>query len=116
MNYYEEPSQKLPVRNFEVVVVGGGTAGVIAALASARQGRKTALIEGKGYVGGIVVEGGTALHSFYNLWKAFPEAEKRLLDKKICMDCHAKNPVRATKCRKCGHKNLRMKAKESRRL
>ncbi|MFP4050838.1 MAG: 50S ribosomal protein L40e [Thermoplasmata archaeon] len=46
----------------------------------------------------------------------FPEAEKRLLNKKICMDCHAKNPVRATKCRKCGHKNLRMKAKESRRL
>ena len=24
-----------------------------------------------------VVEGGTALHSFYNLWKAFPGVEKR---------------------------------------
>lgn len=46
----------------------------------------------------------------------FPEAEKRLLDKKICMDCYASNPKKATSCRKCGKKNLRMKAKESRRL
>ncbi|MFP3871493.1 MAG: 50S ribosomal protein L40e [Candidatus Natronoplasma sp.] len=46
----------------------------------------------------------------------FPEAEKRLLDKKICMNCHASNPVRAKKCRKCGESQLRMKAKESRRL
>ncbi len=46
----------------------------------------------------------------------FPEAEKRLLDKKICMDCYASNPVDAKKCRKCGEENLRMKAKESRRL
>ncbi|MFO7991250.1 MAG: 50S ribosomal protein L40e [Thermoplasmata archaeon] len=46
----------------------------------------------------------------------FPEAEKRLLNKKICMSCYASNPVRAKKCRKCGEKNLRMKAKESRRL
>ncbi|MFW5927657.1 MAG: 50S ribosomal protein L40e [Candidatus Saliniplasma sp.] len=46
----------------------------------------------------------------------FPEAEKRLLDKKVCMDCYASNPKKATSCRKCGKKNLRMKAKESRRL
>jgi len=46
----------------------------------------------------------------------FPEAEKRLLDKKICMHCYASNPVEADKCRKCGEKKLRMKAKESRRL
>jgi len=35
------------------------------------------LVESKGYVGGTVVEGGTALHSFYNLWKAFPGVAKR---------------------------------------
>jgi len=75
-NYYEEPPKKLPVRKFDVVVAGGGTAGVVAALAAARQGAKTALIEAKGYPGGTVVEGGTALHSFYNLWKAF-DIEKR---------------------------------------
>jgi hypothetical protein len=77
MDDYEEPARKLPVRKFDVVVAGGGTAGVVAAIAAARQGAKTALIESKGYPGGTVTEGGTALHSFYNLWKAFPGAKKR---------------------------------------
>ncbi len=77
MNYYAEPVKKLPVRKFDVVVAGAGTAGVVAALAAARQGAKTALIEVKGYPGGTVTEGGTALHSFYNLWKAFPGVKKR---------------------------------------
>jgi hypothetical protein len=76
-DYYEEPARKLPVRRFDVVVAGGGTAGVSAAIAAARQGAKTVLIEAKGYPGGTVVEGGTALHSFYNLWKAFPGVKKR---------------------------------------
>ena len=75
--YYQEPAKKLPIRRFDVVVAGGGTAGVVAAIASARQGAKTALIEVKGYPGGTVTEGGTALHSFYNLWKAFPGCKKR---------------------------------------
>jgi hypothetical protein len=74
---WEEPARKLPVRRFDVVVAGGGTAGVVAAIAAARQGARTALIEAKGYTGGTVVEGGTALHSFYNLWKAFPGVKKR---------------------------------------
>ena len=77
MTHYEEPARRLPVRDFDVVIAGGGTGGVIAALAAARNGAKTALIEAKGYVGGIAVEGGTALHSFYNLWKAFPGVQKR---------------------------------------
>jgi len=40
--------------------------------------------------------------------------EKRRLIKKICMKCNARNPIRATHCRKCGYNGLRMKAKESR--
>jgi hypothetical protein len=75
--FYLEPARKLPVRRFDVVVAGGGTAGVVAALAAASRGAKTALIETKGYTGGTVTEGGTALHSFYNLWKGFPGVEKR---------------------------------------
>lgn len=76
-DFYLEPAKKVPIRRFDVVIAGGGTAGVVAALAAAAQGAKTALIEAKGYTGGTVTEGGTALHSFYNLWKAFPGVEKR---------------------------------------
>jgi hypothetical protein len=75
--YYEEPIKRLPVRQFDVIVAGAGTGGVVAAVAAARQGARTAIIEVKGYPGGTVTEGGTALHSFYNLWKAFPGVEKR---------------------------------------
>ncbi len=44
----------------------------------------------------------------------FEEAENRLLRKKICMKCYARNPPKAKQCRKCGYKGLRAKAKESR--
>ncbi len=83
MDFYVESSTKLPVKQYDVVIAGGGTGGVVAAIAAARQGVKTALIESKGYLGGIPVEGGTALHSFYNIWKAFPGVEKRQLVKGI---------------------------------
>ncbi len=72
-----EGAEKLPVREFDVVVAGGGTAGVIAAAAAARQGARTAVIESKGYFGGTAVEGGVTLHSYFNLWKAFPGVPKR---------------------------------------
>lgn len=80
---YQEPTKKLPVRRFDVVIAGAGTGGVVAAIAAARQGAKTAIIEVKGYPGGTVTEGGTALHSFYNLWKAFPGVAKRQVVKGI---------------------------------
>jgi hypothetical protein len=76
-DYYEEPVKKLPARKFDVVVAGGGTAGVLAATAAARQGAKTVLIEMKGYPGGTATEGGTTLHSFFNIWKPFPGVKKR---------------------------------------
>ena len=41
------------------------------------------LIDTKGYTGGTVAEGGTALHSFFNLWKAFPGSKKRQVVKGI---------------------------------
>ena len=44
----------------------------------------------------------------------FPEAEKRTLIKKICMHCYASNGMKATRCRKCNYRGLRLKAKESR--
>ncbi|MFP4056777.1 MAG: FAD-dependent oxidoreductase [Candidatus Brocadiia bacterium] len=83
---YEEPARRLPVRRLDVMVAGAGTAGVVAALAAARQGAKTAVVEAKGYPGGTVTEGGTALHSFYNLWKTFPKAEKRQVVRGIAQE------------------------------
>ena len=74
--FYKEGAKNLPIRVVDVIVAGGGTAGVVAALASARQGANTALVEIKGYTGGTATEGGTALHSFYNLSKPFPGVEK----------------------------------------
>ena len=44
-----------------------------------------------------------------------PEAEARNLVKKICMNCNARNAVRATRCRKCGYKGLRLKTRETKK-
>jgi len=85
-NRIREDAGKYSERVFDVVVAGGGTAGVVAAVAAARNGAKPALIEGKGYTGGTVVEGGTALHSFFNLWKPFPGVQKRQVVKGIAQE------------------------------
>ena len=45
------------VKNYDVVVVGGGTAGIAAAAASARTGVKTALIESSYLLGGLATSG-----------------------------------------------------------
>jgi len=42
----------------------------------------------------------------------FPEAEARMLNKLICMNCNARNPLKAEKCRRCGSKRLRPKSRE----
>ncbi|MFB6244676.1 MAG: 50S ribosomal protein L40e [Halobaculum sp.] len=44
----------------------------------------------------------------------FEAAEKRTLERQICMRCNARNSQRAERCRKCGYDNLRPKAKETR--
>ncbi len=44
----------------------------------------------------------------------FEAAERRLFKVKICMKCNARNPWKATKCRKCGYGGLRSKSREPR--
>ncbi|HUS56624.1 MAG TPA: 50S ribosomal protein L40e [Thermoplasmata archaeon] len=45
----------------------------------------------------------------------FPEAEARILAKKICMNCNARNAIRAKRCRKCGYPGLRLKSREAKK-
>lgn len=53
-----EPERDVPVAGvYDVVVCGGGPAGVSAAIAAARAGAKTLLIEGEGCLGGIWTAG-----------------------------------------------------------
>ena len=51
---FTEPARQTPVwGEYEVVVLGGGPAGIAAAVAAARTGRKTLLIERYGFLGGM---------------------------------------------------------------
>jgi FAD-dependent oxidoreductase family protein len=52
--FLTEPERQTPVGgDYEVVVLGGGPAGIAAAASAAQQGRKTLLIERYGFLGGM---------------------------------------------------------------
>jgi hypothetical protein len=54
MKTIEEPSRRVPVYGeYDVAVLGGGPAGIAAAVASARAGRRTLLVERYGFLGGM---------------------------------------------------------------
>jgi len=50
----EEPARRVPIYGeYEIAVLGGGPAGIAAAVAAARAGRRTLLIERYGFLGGM---------------------------------------------------------------
>jgi hypothetical protein len=54
----QEPARAVPVRaDVDVLVVGGGPAGIIAAMAAAEDGLKVALVESRSFVGGNLTIG-----------------------------------------------------------
>ena len=55
-----------PEQSFDVLVAGGGMAGIAAAIAAARTGARTALVEKAGWLGGTGITGATGLRSFYH--------------------------------------------------
>ncbi len=59
MNFVAEPARRVPVHGtYAVVVIGGGPAGLAAAVAAARHGAKTLLVERYGFLGGMGTAGG----------------------------------------------------------
>ncbi|MFM8919587.1 MAG: FAD-dependent oxidoreductase [Limnohabitans sp.] len=59
MAHWTEPARQLPVYgSFDVVVVGGGPAGIAASWSAARHGAKVLLIERYGFLGGMGTAGG----------------------------------------------------------
>ncbi len=64
-----EPARTVPVAaDLDVAVVGGGTAGVMAAVGAARAGARTGLVERFAVLGGALSAG--IVGHFYNRWRA----------------------------------------------
>ena len=61
---------------YDVLVAGGGMAGIAAAIAAARTGAKTLLIDKAGWLGGMGITGATGLHSFFNIFAAQEGVER----------------------------------------
>ncbi|NLL83241.1 MAG: FAD-dependent oxidoreductase [Lentisphaerae bacterium] len=56
------------LKSYDVVVLGGGTAGVVAAIQAARAGATTLLVEKSGVLGGTMTNGGISHPGIFHAW------------------------------------------------
>jgi len=77
--YIKESFQTPIEESCDVLVVGGGAAGVVAAVAAARQGAKTILVECTPVLGGNMLAGGISWLSYFNVFKEFDAEPKQLV-------------------------------------
>ena len=70
-----------PYGEYDVVVCGGGTAGCFAAIAAAREGAKTLLIERSFVVGGMLTVGEAGITKFTEHCKDIERYKKEVLDR-----------------------------------
>lgn len=77
---YISESLKTPVRDeCDVLVVGGGAAGIMSALAAAKNGARTILVESNTMLGGDMLSGGIVWLGFFNVYKPYNVAKKQLI-------------------------------------
>ncbi len=75
-----EISKEVPVvGEYEVIVVGGGPAGVSAAFAASRLGMKTLIVEQFNCLGGIATAGGHGHICLYSSWEWDPKKAERVV-------------------------------------
>jgi hypothetical protein len=67
-NVYSRPEENIKTINTEVLVIGGGTAGVIAAIQSGRAGCSTVLVESGSQLGGTTTTAGVAFPGLFHAW------------------------------------------------
>ena len=64
----KQSAKNIKALNTEILVVGGGTAGVIAAIQAARAGCSTILVENGSQLGGTITTGGVAFPGLFHAW------------------------------------------------
>jgi len=67
-NEYKENGENIKTIHTEILVIGGGTAGVIAAIQAGRAGCSTVLVENGSQLGGTITTAGVAFPGLFHAW------------------------------------------------
>lgn len=65
---FDLPGQMTALEEYDIMVFGGGSAGVAAAIQAARAGQRTALVEKNGVLGGTTIVGSVNFPGLFHAW------------------------------------------------